>query len=155
MKLELILISSVTLFSVNIFAQPPGTGSIVSGISITYDGAGNRVLRRPGVVCIGCKVPIIDTLKQQVTVDNAMGSEPEVYAYPNPTNSVLNIENSRWNQGDKAMIEVFDIVGRCHIRRHVLKPRDIISFEGLPDGNYVVVYILNEKSIGNWKVTKM
>jgi len=132
-------------------AQPPTSGTIVPGVVITYDGAGNRILREPGSVCIGCKPGKNDSLIEGTPLK---GSKTDVYAYPNPTTNDLFIVNRTWKEGDKASVEVFDMQSKSLFKEQVMQAKESMSFEKLAPGTYMVYYTLNGLPQA-WKIIKL
>lgn len=130
----------------------------VSGVTFTYDGVGNRVLRKVGVVCIGCpKQPNNDTLVAGTPVHDIpyQSQNINIYAYPNPTNKDLYINNESWEKSDRAILEVHDVLGKSILKRSIMQAKDVVSFENLISGTYMIHYYLNDQAAKVWKVIKL
>lgn len=76
-------------------------------------------------------------------------------AYPNPVQDVLFVENRSWEDGSTATLKLYDVTGKLLWERTTTQPKENISMNTLPPGNYHVKYYLGYTYLISWKITKI
>ena len=147
------IVSCISILMSVVCDAQPVPGSMVPGIAFTYDGAGRRIVREPGTVCFGCKPGRTDSAIKGTPVLSDNG-KISIFAYPNPTEGVLFINNLNWQATDKAEVEVLDMAGRSVLKKQFNQAKDAIWFEKYASGVYMVYYFLNTTTVQVWKVVK-
>jgi len=156
MKKQILTLSVLLSLSIGHCMAQATTGTPVPGVAFTYDPGGRRILREPGIVCLGCKQTPKDSLVEGTPVKNITNTEKiTIVAYPNPTSKDVYISNESWKQGDKAVIQVFDVLGKNILRKDCSQAKEIIPFERCAAGTYMVYYYLNELPAQLWKIVKL
>jgi hypothetical protein len=130
--------------------------SYIPAVTVTYDNAGNRLVRQIKTICvgIGCDDATERLEESSQTSNKLIDSSIKVKAYPNPINENLFVENLSWNETDKVIIKVYNMNGNLIINQNLFKAKGKISFLNFPPGSYIVEYFLNDLMIENWKIIK-
>lgn len=153
-KMKKLLFTLIILISISVTNGNAQT--YVLGAIFEYDGVGNRIVRKIGTVCIGCRPAQQDSLKGVSPIDATVVSDQIMLdAYPNPTNTDLTINNRTWKQTDKALVIVSDIQGKTIVSQQFSQAMDVVPFARLTPGTYLVNYYLNDKSAKVWRIIKM
>lgn len=127
------------------------------GTSYTYDAIGNRILRKQDLICIDCPRP--GTIKSQLdtSINNLLSNKDvtSVFAFPNPTNNFLYIENPSWVDNSKIMLVVTDVLGKVITRLNFSERNFTVPLSHLLPGNYFVHYYLNSYLLQTWHIVKL
>ena len=65
-----------------------------------------------------------------------------VIIYPNPTNTILNIENA-----ENSIIEIYDLLGRVVLFKNNIATNNQLNVSNLPIGTYLIKITNNNKII--------
>jgi len=114
-------------------AAENGGGSIV-----LYDSENEVVYNTPGNYGEGEEV-FFRTIGSLSVNDNNLQN---VIIYPNPTNTILNIENA-----ENSSIEVYDLLGRVVLFENNISINNQLNVSNLPIGTYLIKITNNNKVI--------
>lgn len=133
------------------------------GIEFDYN-AGYRVLRqysstaslaKPGKDNNGTQADTIIGYFPGEEVNDVIEDKIFVKAYPNPVRDILYVENRSWEEGSSATLKLYDISGKLLWEKTTTQPKESISMNALPPGNYHVKYYTNYTYLISWKITKL
>ena len=157
--MKLLLLTLLYLVSVI-----PANAQNGPGIIFDYNGAGYRILReyrslaslaKPGEDNNGNQADTIIGYLPGEEANDVLDDRIFVRAYPNPVQDVLFVENLSWQEGGSATLRVYDISGKLILEKTTTQPKESISMNALPPGNYHVKYYTNYTYLISWKITKL
>jgi len=106
-------------------------------IAYSYDAAGNRILR--ALANNSYQSP-----RKSVTDDNlSKRTFPSISVSPNPTNGLLNICLSRWDNDYTCHLLLSDLSGKTLIERDMETYETSLNLTPFPDGLYLLSVELN------------
>jgi hypothetical protein len=91
-------------------------------------------------LAFGAAVAAKTSQDEPVVQQNALASQLQGYAYPNPTTNLVNVVVENAEQTDM-IVEVVDLYGKVLIKEHIAMLEDAtitIDLAQLPAGNYMV-----------------
>ncbi len=120
-------------------------------VNFSYDESGNRIEQK---IMIGLKSTqsLNNSLSEEAEYSDKI-DETEIFIYPNPVNSYLNINISGWSEDLKAKIYLYDQNGRFIKSLLETSDNNILDFSGIPPGMYYLTIEINGKH-SKWNVLK-
>lgn len=136
MKLNLLLFLSASFLSAS-----------ADTVLFSYDSAGNRVKRE-----------IVIEKKSAPSNDGAdcfsdMLSEKEIKIYPNPTEGLLKVEISGYEDLDDCRFSIYNMSGQQIWTSYVRSPLTEVDITSRPNGMYIFLIALNGEE-STWKIIK-